>query len=74
MKWRTLIRVVTVENNAVVAQVPGWDIKRNVNIPLTVFPAEVHTKLKKDTRFYAKANVDAMTSLELVKSLENIEL
>ena len=62
--WRTLIRVVSVQEETVEVVIPGCGYDKTFFVSKSVIPFEVEV----DFRFHAKANLDAETSEELMLS------
>jgi hypothetical protein len=71
--WRTLIRVMAIQSDFVIVDVPAWinwgqDL---ISIPLADFPVEVVPQLKRGYRFHARVDLDATEASTLrIEQLE----
>ena len=52
--WRTLVRVVGIEEDKVIVIIPDWSYDELIEIPLEDFPSDFYGLLKKDFRCYVK--------------------
>jgi hypothetical protein len=64
-KYRTLLRVIEIESNAIQVIVPAWDSERNVCIFSSNIPLNILKNLKIGTRFYGKAELGVENSYDL---------
>ena len=65
--WRTLVRVVQVEESGryFYVVVPGWDADQKIRIYFQDVPAEMQKLIKSGQRLYAQVNTGADTTDEL---------
>lgn len=67
--WQTLVRVVDVEldetNSIIDVIVPAWNSLKIIQLPLEIFPVELHKNIIPGERFFAKVNIGAESHNEL---------
>lgn len=65
--WRTLVRVVEVNNKrgCFYVVVPGWDIRDIIRLDLDSVPDELRMRIKPDKRLYAWVNTGAENAEDL---------
>jgi len=69
-RWRTLIRVVSVEEDeegekVVRAIVPGWDPNIEITFPANIMPEDIQGNLRPGLRFHATVNLAAEEGVDL---------
>jgi hypothetical protein len=68
---RTLVRIDEVNQDLVVAFVPGWNPNEAVRFPRALIPNPLQSTLRPDDRFFASVNTDAEKADDLF--FENFE-
>jgi hypothetical protein len=63
--WRTLLRVVSKEDDKLRVVIPGWNPREQIEIPYNIIPPEILAGLEPGSRFHARVNIGAEEAEDL---------
>jgi hypothetical protein len=64
-KWRSLVRVVSVNDYNFSVVVPGFSVKERIQLKLNSLPSELRKLIVKNFRFHAYVNIGAKKKEDL---------